>query len=354
MTTKIEHVTLVNPSCRLGCKHCGYPNYSPVDESKIVEIIKNLQAKRHTVKLYDMDISSQSLRLFELTKQYEDPKGFGWLNVTENFKPNRSELSKLEKMMVGFCLSLHGPSADISSMISGSKDRHARLLESFGYLRSNLPDKPVGLAMVVHKHNIEYIKEMILLGNKLDVGFLEFINILFAGRATSNLTRDFFLEKTDLTKALMDIKKYSALANYEIQLDSTWGPSTSIIPPVTVIPQAGQGNCSMFAPSLKNRFCNAGYNHVGIRLDNLLVFPCPGMTVYKELAIGKYIDGDIKIEDNWIRTYHTEPCNSCDIYTNCLGGCRISSIAEGLRLFGAIKRNIGQNNCAYHVTRGAR
>lgn len=346
-------VTIVNPSCKLSCHHCGYPEFTETDAKEISQIIESLQREGHDVKLYDMDITESSLELFKQTGQYDDPKGFGWMNITESLDLNEKTLGELEKMTVGFCISLHGPTADISSRLAAPKARHERLLGQYKKLKDNLPDKPVGLAMVIHNGNINYIDSMVELGEELNVDFLEFINILYAGCAPKKMSPTSFLSERDLKKALNNIQTASKYAPFEIQLDSTWGPTSDIISPVTVIPEANYRNCGMFAPALDDKFCNAGYNHMGVRADNRLVFPCPGMSYYPELAMGHMDkDGKISIKDNWIKSpVEQEPCKPCESYDACKGGCRISAISEGLRLTGKIDRYAGQKNCAKYVSK---
>ena len=348
----IKNVTIVNPSCKYSCNHCGYPSYSKVNSENIKNFIKILQDSGKTVKLYDMDITTDSLDLFQLTGQYDNPKGFGWMNVTESFNPTDEQLSQLEKMTVGFCLSLHGSTPEINSILTGSTKRHEQILKKYNQLRNLLPDKPIGLAMVIHSENIHNIQDMAQIGKDMNVSFLEFINILYAGSAPHKLGKEHFLSKNDLKNALMEIKKASEYSFFEILLDSTWGPTDHILAPPTIIPEANYRNCSMFAPALQDKFCNAGYNHVVIRADNLSIFPCPGMSFYEELKIGELIENKIKIDNEWHKqVISSEPCNPCEDYENCKGGCRISAITEGIRKFGQIKKDIGQYNCAKYVTR---
>ena len=202
--------------------------------------------------------------------------------------------------------------------------------------------------MVIHSGNIHNISEMAQLGKDMRVSFLEFINILYAG----SLEQRHFLSEKDLKTALIEIKKVSEYSPFEIQLDSTWGPTNHILSAPTVIPESNYRNCSMFAPALEDRFCNAGYNHIGIRSDNLSIFPCPGMSFYDELKIGKLKGGKIVIDNPWhkIENY-TDPCEPCDNYVGCKGGCRISAITEGIKRLGQIKKNVGQYNCAKYVMR---
>ncbi len=344
----VEHVTLVNPSCKHNCNHCGYPEYSAVQNGEIEKITCSLQSQGFAVKLYDMDVTRASIELMRLTSQYKSPKGFGWLNITENFDPTHEQLRELESMRFGFCISLQGVSPKQSSILSGKPQRFERLIRKFKEIAHLFPEKPKGIAMVVHSENIDSINQIVNMGQNLEVDFVEFINLLYAGRARTRLQPETFLDKQNISTALKTIQRAARRAPFEIQLDSTWGPTDHIIPSVTVIPEASHRNCSMFAPALEDRFCNAGHNHIALRTDTGKVFPCPGMSTIDELAIG-YFDGRNIVVTHEKVSQIGEPCTDCTLYKGCQGGCRIAAITEGERLTGALNRYIGQYNCAKYI-----
>lgn len=345
---EVKHVTLVNPSCKHDCNHCGYPEYRAVHNDEIAKISRTLQSQGFTVKLYDMEVTRSSIELLKLTSQYKSPMGFGWLNITENFDPIREQLRELESMRFGFCISLQGVSPKQSAILSGQPHRFKRLIKKYKEIAQLFPGKPKGIAMVVHSQNIDSINHIVNMGGVLGVDFVEFINLLYAGRARTRLRPEIFLNKQHLCAALKTIQSAARRAPFEIQLDSTWGPTDHIVPSVTVIPEASHRNCSMFAPALEDRFCNAGQNHIALRTDTRQVFPCPGMCTIDELAIG-YFDGQKIVAAPEQVSRISKPCTDCSLFKGCQGGCRIAAITEGERLTGALNRNIGQYNCAKYV-----
>jgi radical SAM protein with 4Fe4S-binding SPASM domain len=284
--------------------------------------------------------------MFRLTGQFEGNSEAGWLNVTESFSPSADDIDTLKDMSMGLYLSLHGPSPEISSLITGSPARHTKLLDKFLQLRELLPEKPVGLAMVVHKGNIDSIERMTELAAKWRVDFLEFLNLLILGRADACL-RKYAMDDSDMRRALKIISSLARTAPVEMQLDYTWGPSEHLISFGSLAPRAMDRRCSMHAPPAGRRYCNAGINHVGLRLDNLKLYPCPGMTLYDSLSCGQYKDGELIINNPWTESLSPgAPCSECSEKRVCLGGCRCAAIADGLRLTGRLDPSFGQASCA--------
>ena len=350
---RISHVTLLAPTCRKACVHCGYPSYSDIDFDKIKHIARRLMSGGISISFYDMNPSEESLAVYELIGQYSDDHSFGWLNITPDFTLSEVAEKTFRKMKAGLCISLHGSTAKVHSIISPNLDFNASLAK-YEEMKIRFPEKSIGFAMVVHKQNINDIPNYFELANKRKVDYVEFINLLPTGAARYGMDKELFLDGTAKTKALRLISEtnYKSLVTL---LDSTWGPvpASYRIPP---IPGYDPNACSMFAPAIKGFFCNAGFNHLAIRVDTMEVFPCPGMAVWPELCVGMFspVEG-FRIKSGhffWDQVEQGIACSTCSVYASCRGGCSITAYCEAaLSLGESLRSRVTQDDCCRSLSK---
>jgi radical SAM protein with 4Fe4S-binding SPASM domain len=331
-------VTLVHKNCRRGCPLCAYGPADPIDYGVIADTAAKLMERGYPVHLYDFHVNARSLEIFRLTGQFEgeNPE---WLNVTSDFSPEGSDLDYVNSLNTTVVISLHGSSREMHRQAGGTDDfdEIVRFIRSFhGRFALDL-----GINYVVSRLNIDDIEDMMRFCEKeRAIGFVEFIPFGFAGNARHALGRDAVLSLSDSWRAYSTIMSFHGKMPFHVELDACWGPDFEYNP--------GK-KCWFFAKPLAGRFCNAGVNHVALRMHDMKLFPCPCMIEMDELSTGSFDGGDLHIEGNWMEDpgMFGQPCSDCELYGSCRGGCRIPAIIDSASGGGPVDRFAGFLRCLH-------
>jgi radical SAM protein with 4Fe4S-binding SPASM domain len=166
----------------------------------------------------------------------------------------------------------------------------------------------------------------------------------YSGNAVGTLGHDAILSADDKRRVHALVTRLKADTPYQLELDAIWGPDFANDP----APQ-----CRFFAPPLPGTYCNAGINHWAIRLNDLRVFPCPCMAGVDDLAVGTFDGQELHVDENWLshKSRIEEPCQSCDKFAACQGGCRLTAMSDFRIAHGRANRFAGFDTCLYHLAR---
>ncbi|MGM5481843.1 MAG: SPASM domain-containing protein [Nanobdellota archaeon] len=333
---EIKTITLVHKNCQRNCNICCYGGSSPVGYKKISQIVKILKKQGYFVHLFDFNINHESIEIFRKTKQFErsNPE---WLNINPEFSPDEKDLRYMNSLKTNIVISLHGHNQKLHKYSSGKNDFN----KIVNYIKKSHRDhiQTIGVNFVVNKKNKNHIKDMLDFAEKnLPINFVELIPLCYSGNAKKNLGEDSILTGKERYEIYKKIKENYGKYSFTIELDSIWGPDNP----------ENKRKCWFFAPPLKNHYCNAGKNHIAIRLEDMKIFPCPCMSAVDEFSIGNFDGKNINIKNNLINFDKIkEPCASCEYFNICKGGCRLIAVSDKLVKTGTFDRHAGQENCLY-------
>ncbi|MHC9540261.1 MAG: hypothetical protein AB9903_12155 [Vulcanimicrobiota bacterium] len=333
-------VTLVHKNCRRNCSLCAYGPADPVEYHIIADTASALMEKGYNVHLYDFYVNARSVDIFRLTKQFEgeNPE---WLNVTADFSLNEVDRAYMNSLNTTVVISLHGSRPEMHRRAGGIDDYEdiLRFIRDF-HRHFNLT---LGINYVVSALNIGDIEDMMeLCRGERSIDFVEFIPFGFAGNARNVLGSRAILSASDTYNAYRTIMSFNGKVPFHVELDACWGPD--------FVNSPGK-KCWFFARPLDDRFCNAGINHFALRMQDMKLFPCPCMTEMDELAVGAWDGRELCIEGNWMEELDRceSPCNGCDCFSSCRGGCRVPAMMDSALDGHSINRFAGFRRCLYII-----
>ena len=339
-----KYITLIKPYCEYNCLHCCYNTKKNISYKKIKKEMIKLQLNGHVVNLYDLSPNSKTIGLFKLTKQLEngEHQGFNWLNLTPEFPLTKDNIEYLKKTKAALHYSIFGSTKEKNSIITGDINSFNRLLMHVIRIRKLLPNNYLSLFMVLHKKNIDEIPGIIKICEKIHFNGFEVAFLAYINKARNKRFKGLYLNDEDIKRFNSIIKKISKQTNIHISVDRTCGPSNPILE-----------KCNIWAPPIKGAYCGCAINQFTVMLGSNLVFPCAAMAGDKRLAIGRYKDGEIKINKKFDFDLNKvgEPCKSCKLLPSCRGGCRADAIFYELEKTGKYNYSAGQRRCFYNTVK---
>lgn len=334
-------VTLVHKNCGRNCRICAYGKLDPIGYGEVQRVAETLMRQGYQVHLYDFEIGDESIALFRRTRQFER-RNPGWMNVTSDFDPNEQDLTYINQLRTAIAISLHGSTAEVHRKSSGKHDYD----DIVNFIKT-YPRKyalPLGINYVVSRHNLEDMRAMVELCKGFEVEFLEFIPLGYSGNVVDVMGKSAVLGTDEKYRARQVVAEYRDQVDFAVEMDAIWGPDFLSDPHAV---------CRFFAAALPNNYCNAGVNHIAIRLNDMKVFPCPCMAGMDGMAIGDFDGEKIQIEENWLehRGRIGEPCRSCDQFARCQGGCRLTAMSDHQIEHGEVDRYAGFRDCLYNLAK---
>ncbi|MEE8408128.1 MAG: SPASM domain-containing protein [Myxococcota bacterium] len=334
-------ITLVHKNCSHNCSFCAYGKSDPVGYGEVQNAVETLMRQGYRVHLYDFDVGPESLSVYRLTRQFEGCNP-GWLNVLPEFDPSPEDLDYINHLRTAIAISLHGSTPEVHRRASGKNNWG----DIVAFIR-RYPERyrlPLGINYVVSRRNLDDMAPMIELCLQFKLEFLEFIPMGYSGNAVARMGPDAILSSEEKHRAWRTVADHRDSVPFEIEMDAIWGPDFD---------NDAAAACRFFASPVSGTYCNAGINHFAIRLNDRKVFPCPCMAGIDELAIGEFDNDELKIGENWLQDSDrfAEPCASCDRFSSCRGGCRLTAISDYCIAHGTYDRYAGFDDCLFRLTR---
>lgn len=319
---EVERVLVIatTQKCNLTCLHCyanakeSLPNELDTDDLKgLVDDLARMPWKN--------EISSVGLTGGEFFTRkdaieiirYVSEKGFRVLISSNSLLLTDGDISFLAGLPnLKISISLDGPVAEIHEEIRGPGTyertvKNIRKLTTAGVF--------VGVNMFVHDRNLESIEDTLLLADSLGVKAFNCINLLYVGRANTELSRKALarVPESVLYHRLFNILRHNARYQ-EMMQNSTFANQIMGI-----------------SGGVKSHYCGIGTNRaLYVRADGN-IYPCPH-TELKDFLLGNIRTGSLKTiweESPILRKLRlldvdkmNLKCSSCDVRYTCGGSCR--------------------------------
>ncbi|MFH1808184.1 MAG: SPASM domain-containing protein [Pseudomonadota bacterium] len=334
-------VTLVHKNCRRNCNICNYGAAAPIDYARLGEMVDVLEAHGLLVHLFDFEVTRDTLAMYQRTGQFRRPNP-GWINVTASFRVDEEVLAILKRLRANIAISLHGSTAELHRISSGKNDFGSilRFMRRF----HDVSGRKLIVNYVVNKKTLSDMQPFLEMCRELPVDYVEFIPMGYTGHAATRLGRDFVLSDEERFEAFCIVLASEDRYPFDVGLDAVWGPDF-------IVDRHKQ--CYFFNQPSGTGYCNAGLNHVGLRVEDGQVFPCPCMAGLDDFAMGSFDGQAFVVDRDWRQRYQDleEPCASCDKLRICFGGCRLYVIVDHLLRTGEFNPQAGYPGCFYRMAR---